>query len=75
MKKDIAGQVAIIGVGSTRFGELFEQSYNDLVVEAALEAYADAGATGEDIEAAWLGTYLPWAGASTERAAPPWPRR
>ena len=59
MKNNIAGQVAIIGAGSTKFGELFEQSYNDLVVEAALEAYADAGATGEDIEAAWLGTYLP----------------
>ena len=29
------------------------------MVEAAFESYADAGVSGEDIEAAWLGTYLP----------------
>lgn len=59
MSGSIAGKVAIIGAGITKFGELFEQSYNDLVVEAAFEAYEDAGASGEDVEAAWLGTYLP----------------
>ena len=59
MSGSIAGKVAIIGVGITKFGELFEQSYNDLVVEAAFEAYQDAGVNGDDIEAAWLGTYLP----------------
>ncbi len=59
MSGSIAGKVAIIGVGITKFGELFEQSYNDLVVEAAFEAYQDAGVSGDDIEAAWLGTYLP----------------
>ncbi|MEK6712455.1 MAG: acetyl-CoA acetyltransferase [Nitrospinota bacterium] len=59
MAKNISGKVAIIGAGITRFGELFEQSYNDLVVEAAFDAYQDAGVTGDDIEAAWLGTYLP----------------
>lgn len=59
MSKSISGKVAIIGVGTTKFGELFEQSYNDLVVQATTDAYSDAGVTGEDIEAAWLGTYLP----------------
>ncbi len=59
MAGNISGKVAIIGVGTTKFGELFDQTYNDLVVEATLEAYADAGATGDDIEAAWLGCYLP----------------
>ena len=59
MSGNIAGKVAIIGVGITKFGELFEQSYNDLVVEAAFEAYQDAGVSSDDIEAAWLGTYLP----------------
>ena len=59
MSQGIAGKVAIIGVGTTKFGELFEQTYNDLVVEATFEAYGDAGVTGSDIEAAWLGCYLP----------------
>jgi len=35
--------VAIIGIGMTRFGELWEESLRDLLVEAALKAAADAG--------------------------------
>jgi acetyl-CoA C-acetyltransferase len=36
-------EVAIIGVGLTKFGELWEQSLRDLYVEASLEAIKDAG--------------------------------
>jgi len=35
--------VAIIGVGMKKFGELWEQSFRDLFVGAALEAIKDAG--------------------------------
>jgi acetyl-CoA C-acetyltransferase len=35
--------VAIIGIGMTRFGELWEISLRDLMVEACLKAIADAG--------------------------------
>ena len=35
--------VAIIGIGMTRFGELWETSLRDLMVEAGLKAIADAG--------------------------------
>jgi acetyl-CoA C-acetyltransferase len=35
--------VAIIGIGMTRFGELWEKSLRDLMVEAGLLAIADAG--------------------------------
>ena len=35
--------VAIIGIGMTRFGELWEKSLRDLMVEAGLQAIADAG--------------------------------
>ena len=35
--------VAIIGIGMTRFGELWEKSLRDLMVEAGLKAIADAG--------------------------------
>jgi acetyl-CoA C-acetyltransferase len=36
--------VAIVGAGMTRFGELWESSLRDLFVEAAVEALASAGA-------------------------------
>ncbi|MBI5217303.1 MAG: thiolase domain-containing protein [Bacteroidia bacterium] len=35
--------VAIIGIGMTKFGELWEKSLRDLAVEAALKCLADAG--------------------------------
>jgi acetyl-CoA C-acetyltransferase len=37
-------EVAVIGVGMTRFGELWEMSLRDLFVEAALKALRGAGA-------------------------------
>jgi len=55
-------QVTVIGVGCTKFGDNFDQSYEDLVVEAAQAAFADAGIEPERIEAAWLGTFSPHAG-------------
>ena len=35
-------QVAIIGVGCTKFGDQFDQSYEDLVFDAAQAAYGAA---------------------------------
>jgi len=35
--------IAIIGIGVTKFGELFNQSYDDLVRESASQAIKDAG--------------------------------
>ena len=32
-------QVAVIGVGCTKFGDLFEHGYEDLICEAAFDAY------------------------------------
>lgn len=52
-------QIAVIGVGCTKFGELFETSYEELICQAAFEAYADAGIDPNEIQAAYLGTYLP----------------
>ncbi len=51
--------VAVIGVGCTKFGDLFEQSYEDLICDAAFSAYADANIDPAEIQAAYLGTYLP----------------
>ncbi|GIW45731.1 MAG: hypothetical protein KatS3mg077_3013 [Candidatus Binatia bacterium] len=54
--------VAVIGVGCTRFGDLYEKGYEELICEAAFEAYADANIDPKEIEAAYLGTYLPGPG-------------
>ncbi|VUT27711.1 MAG: acetyl-CoA acetyltransferase [Candidatus Syntrophoarchaeum sp. GoM_oil] len=47
--------VAIIGVGCTRFGEMWDYSFRDLVVEAGLQSVADARIRGEEIDAIYLG--------------------
>ncbi len=52
----IRDRVAIIGMGCTNFGERWDASAADLMVEAAYEAYADAGIEPKDVQAAWLGT-------------------
>src|SRR3989454_4150230 len=59
MMKD---QVAVIGVGCTKFGDRYERSFEELICDAAFEAYADAGIEPDEIEAAYLGTYLPGPG-------------
>jgi acetyl-CoA C-acetyltransferase len=49
-------EVAIAGIAKTAFGELFDKSFADLVIDAGLEAVADAGLTLDEIDAGWLGT-------------------
>ncbi|MEW6033817.1 MAG: acetyl-CoA acetyltransferase [Chloroflexota bacterium] len=52
----IKDKVAIIGMGCVKFGELWNKSVDDLIVEAAYEAYEDAGVEPKDIQAAWVGS-------------------
>jgi acetyl-CoA C-acetyltransferase len=52
----IKDRVAIIGMGCTKFGENWDQSLDDMIVDAAYEAYKDAGIDPKDIQAAWFGT-------------------
>lgn len=59
MKKTEGPNIAIVGVGSTRFGELFDKSYDDLVRDAASEALLDSGLSMDSIDAAWLSTAFP----------------
>jgi acetyl-CoA C-acetyltransferase len=54
--RGIKDRVAIIGMGCTKFGERWDASAADLMVEACYEAFADAGLEAKDIQAAWLGT-------------------
>jgi acetyl-CoA C-acetyltransferase len=52
----IKDKVAIIGMGCTKFGELWDKSVNDLIIDATFEACEDAGVELKDVQAAWLGT-------------------
>jgi acetyl-CoA C-acetyltransferase len=55
MPEGIKDKVAIIGMGCTKFGELWDKSAEDLMVEAFEEALEDAGIEKKDIQAAWQG--------------------
>ena len=52
----IKDKVAIVGMGCTKFGERWDKGVEDLIVEAAYEAFEDAGIGPKDIQAAWIGT-------------------
>ena len=56
MPGSIKDRVAVVGMGCTKFGERWDASAVDLLVESAYEAFEDAGIESEDIQAAWLGT-------------------
>ena len=56
MAEGIRDKVAIIGMGCTKFGELWDRSPESLMVEAFKEALDDAGIEKKDIGAAWTGT-------------------
>lgn len=54
MSEGIRNKVAIIGMGCTKFGELWDKSSESLMVEAFEEALQDAGVEKKDIDAAWF---------------------
>ena len=49
-------KVAIVGVGMTKFGEHWERGFRDLVTEAGVKALEDAGMSGAEISAGYVGT-------------------
>src|SRR5512136_1871618 len=54
--ESIKDKVAIVGMGCCKFGENWEMSAEDMMVDAAFEAYQDAGIEAKDIQACWFGT-------------------
>lgn len=60
--------VAVVGAGMIKFGELFGQSYEDMIVGAyrACLKSVDKGIDERDIEAGWLGTCIPATGFRRE---------
>jgi len=67
---NIKDRVAIVGMGCTRFGERWDAGLDDLIIEAAYEAFEDAGVGGKDIQAAWFGMMVaPYIGDSCTHLA------
>ncbi len=58
MARGIKDKVAILGMGCSQFGERWDKEADDLMVEAYLEALADAGIETKQIDAAWLATAI-----------------
>src|SRR6059058_1836863 len=52
----IRDRVAIVSVGCTNFGEQWNRSADDLLVEAVNETLSPLGLDKQDIDAYWLGT-------------------
>jgi len=48
--------VAVIGVGVTKFGELWDRSFRQLIAEAGAKAILDSGISGGDIDAMYIGS-------------------
>jgi acetyl-CoA C-acetyltransferase len=48
-------EVAIVGCGMTRFGQLDDKSLTDLMVESSLKAISDANASESDFDAVYVG--------------------
>ena len=55
MADGIKDKVVILGMGCSKFGERWDASPSDLMVEAFEECLADAGIERNEIEAAWFG--------------------
>ncbi len=47
--------VAVIGIGETKFGELWDKSFREIGIEAGLLAIQDAKIKGEEIDALYIG--------------------
>ncbi|HEY9238073.1 MAG TPA: acetyl-CoA acetyltransferase [Burkholderiaceae bacterium] len=58
MASGIKDKVAILGMGCSKFGERWDASPEDLMLEAYNEAMQDAGIGPEQLGAAWYSTHM-----------------
>jgi acetyl-CoA C-acetyltransferase len=54
--RGIRDKVAIVGMSCTQFGEHWDRSVDDLLLDAAGQALASARVRQDDVDAFWLGT-------------------
>ena len=63
MASGIKDKVAILGMGCSKFGERWDVSPDDLMVEAYIEALDDAGIEPNQLDAAWFSHHIDDIGA------------
>jgi len=56
--RGICDRVAIIGMGCTDFGEHWDRSADDMLIDAVGATTRSAGVRLDDVDAFWLGTYM-----------------
>jgi len=54
--RGIRDRVAIVGMGCTAFGEHWDRSVDDMLIESTQAAMQSAGVGRDDVDAYWLGT-------------------
>ncbi len=62
--------VAIIGIGETQIGELWDKSLRELGIEAGLKAIRDAGVSGEEVDMLYVGNMSAGKLINQEHVAP-----
>ncbi len=62
--------VAVIGVGITKFGEVWDKSLRQLGLEAGYLAILDAGITSDDVDALYIGNMSSGSAIGQEHIAP-----
>lgn len=65
----MSSRVGIIGVGMTKFGELWDRRYRDLIVDAGVDAIKDAGIEGNQIGGMYVGSMSPGLFAEQEHVS------
>ena len=63
-------EVAVIGIGITKFGEIWDKSLRQLGLEAGFQAILDAGISGDDIDALYIGNMSSGSAIAQEHIAP-----
>ena len=63
-------EVAILGVGQTKFGELWDRSFREIGIEAGLQALVDAKLSSGDLGALYLGNMASGSLINQEHIAP-----
>ncbi len=63
-------EVAVLGVGMTKFGELWDRSFREIGIEAGLQALVDAKLSSADLGALYLGNMASGSLIDQEHIAP-----
>lgn len=63
-------EVAVLGVGMTRFGELWDRSFREIGIEAGFQALVDAKLSSHELEAFYLGNMASGSLLDQEHIAP-----